>query len=286
MKLLITTQTIDKNDPILGFFHGWVKEFSKHFEEINVICLKEGEHNLPENVHVYSLGKEDYLRKRCDREVRNAGGISQVVASYFKKNSDNLNSFCKKERSDGKRSFLEEQIQKLKYTYRFYKYFWKLYVKKEVDFVFFHMGDILNIVAVPFFLIRKFKKTKFLWWKAYGHISVVGKLALLFCDDVVTSTYSGFPIKTSKRKIVGQAIDTKLFCLPSNNNVRNKEVLFVGRVTPIKYLETFIGVAKVLEKKGYSFTIVGPLDDKEYYEKLLSLSLGIKIQFVGSKNSK
>lgn len=58
MKLLITTQAVDKNDPILGFFHNWLREFSKHFEVIHVICLCEGEYDLPENVHVHSLGKE------------------------------------------------------------------------------------------------------------------------------------------------------------------------------------------------------------------------------------
>ena len=58
MKLLICTQAVDKEDPILGFFHGWIKELAKHFESIHVICLKEGIHTLPENVRVYSLGKE------------------------------------------------------------------------------------------------------------------------------------------------------------------------------------------------------------------------------------
>lgn len=58
MKLLICTQTIDKNDPILGFFHRWVEEFAKHFDAIQVICLKEGDHSLPKNVTVHSLGKE------------------------------------------------------------------------------------------------------------------------------------------------------------------------------------------------------------------------------------
>jgi len=58
MKLLITTQIMDRDDQMLGFFEQWVKEFSKHCEEVHVICLKEGTHDLPENVHVYSLGKE------------------------------------------------------------------------------------------------------------------------------------------------------------------------------------------------------------------------------------
>ncbi len=59
MRLLICTQMVDKNDPILGFFHGWLEELSKHFSEIQVICLKEGVHALPKNIHIYSLGKEN-----------------------------------------------------------------------------------------------------------------------------------------------------------------------------------------------------------------------------------
>ncbi len=58
MKLLIITQKINKNDPILGFFHGWIKEFSKHFDSIVGICLEKGEYDLPSNVRVLSLGKE------------------------------------------------------------------------------------------------------------------------------------------------------------------------------------------------------------------------------------
>lgn len=59
MKLLITTQKLDKNDPILGFFHNWVSEFAKHCEEVHVICLFKGEYSLPDNVRVFSLGKEE-----------------------------------------------------------------------------------------------------------------------------------------------------------------------------------------------------------------------------------
>lgn len=58
MRLLIVTQKVDKNDPILGFFHRWIIEFAKHVEHIHVVCLEEGEHSLPSHVHVHSLGKE------------------------------------------------------------------------------------------------------------------------------------------------------------------------------------------------------------------------------------
>jgi glycosyltransferase involved in cell wall biosynthesis len=58
MKLLITVQSIDTDEPLLGFFHSWVLELAKQFEEVHVICLWEGTHALPPNVYIHSLGKE------------------------------------------------------------------------------------------------------------------------------------------------------------------------------------------------------------------------------------
>lgn len=58
MKLLILTQKIDRNDTVLGFFHRWVEEFAKHCEQVTVIALGVGEYHLPQNVRVFSLGKE------------------------------------------------------------------------------------------------------------------------------------------------------------------------------------------------------------------------------------
>lgn len=58
MKLLIITQAVDQRDPVLGFFPRWIEEFAKHAEQVVVICLREGTHELPGNVAVHSLGKE------------------------------------------------------------------------------------------------------------------------------------------------------------------------------------------------------------------------------------
>ncbi|MBU6323776.1 glycosyltransferase family 4 protein [Patescibacteria group bacterium] len=58
MKLLIVTQAVDTEDPVLGFFVGWIRAIAKRAERVEVICLREGKHELPENVRVHSLGKE------------------------------------------------------------------------------------------------------------------------------------------------------------------------------------------------------------------------------------
>ncbi len=58
MKILIITQKIDSSDPVLGFFHNWVLKLAPNFDKVSVICLEKGRFDLPENVRVYSLGKE------------------------------------------------------------------------------------------------------------------------------------------------------------------------------------------------------------------------------------
>ena len=56
--LIIIAQKIDSNDDHRGFFIDWVKEFSQQFEKVSVITVAEGIYDLPQNVRVYSLGKE------------------------------------------------------------------------------------------------------------------------------------------------------------------------------------------------------------------------------------
>lgn len=58
VNLLVCTEAIDRNDPLLGFFHDWVQEFARHARRVHVICLGYGARNLPANVMEHSLGKE------------------------------------------------------------------------------------------------------------------------------------------------------------------------------------------------------------------------------------
>ncbi len=62
-KILIITQKVDKNDSILGFFHAWINEFAKQFENVTIICLWKGRYDLPNNVKVLSLGKEERVSR-------------------------------------------------------------------------------------------------------------------------------------------------------------------------------------------------------------------------------
>jgi glycosyltransferase involved in cell wall biosynthesis len=57
-KLLICTQVMDQTSSTLGFMHTWVRDLSRVYEHVTVICLYKGEVELPSNVKVISLGKE------------------------------------------------------------------------------------------------------------------------------------------------------------------------------------------------------------------------------------
>jgi len=100
MKLLIITQAVDTEDPILGFFARWIEEFAKHTERTEVICLKSGRSDLPENVRVHSLGKE-----------RVAAENTTIYGSVFRR---------------------------VRYVWRFLSLVWKL--RNEYDAVFVHMN--------------------------------------------------------------------------------------------------------------------------------------------------
>lgn len=56
-RLLVVTQTVDRQDPNLGFFHRWIEELSKK-AALHVIANKVGEHELPSNVEIHTLGTE------------------------------------------------------------------------------------------------------------------------------------------------------------------------------------------------------------------------------------
>jgi len=52
------TQKVDINDDLLGVYHSWIEMLAQKVEKVSVICLFKGQFDLPPNVSIYSLGKE------------------------------------------------------------------------------------------------------------------------------------------------------------------------------------------------------------------------------------
>lgn len=82
MRLLILTQTVDRDDPVLGFFHRWIEAFAAQTEGVEVICLREGRHSLPQNVRVRALG-EGYKLSRTLRLLWHCYAARQEYEAVF-----------------------------------------------------------------------------------------------------------------------------------------------------------------------------------------------------------
>lgn len=82
MKLLIITQKVNSQDPILGFFVSWIKKFAAQFEEVIVVAKEVGKYELPKNVRVISLGK--------DKEVGRFGQLLKLWEAVISEKYDRV----------------------------------------------------------------------------------------------------------------------------------------------------------------------------------------------------
>lgn len=230
MRLLIITQAVDRTDPLLGFFHRWVEEFAGRVDSVVVVCLREGDHHLPENVSVYSLGKEE--------------GVSRCA-----------------------------------YLVRFYTYIWGH--RSEYDAVFVHMNQLYVLLGgLIWWLLQK----RVVLWYAHGHVSLSLRVATLFVRRVVTSTESGFRLKSEKKVVVGQGIDTKRFHLCAKSYESGQlRLISVGRISPIKHYETLIRAVAELALRGVDVTAgivggVGAPGQETYVAELEKLAGDLKLE--------
>ena len=58
MRVLMLTRLVDHDDPRVGFTHAWVTALAARVAHLDVICQERGAVDLPSNVWLASLGKE------------------------------------------------------------------------------------------------------------------------------------------------------------------------------------------------------------------------------------
>lgn len=59
MRVLLIAEKLDKNDEKTSFFHGRIKDFAIECDELTVLVLEKNNYDLPSNVKVFSMGKEE-----------------------------------------------------------------------------------------------------------------------------------------------------------------------------------------------------------------------------------
>ncbi len=153
--------------------------------------------------------------------------------------------------------------------------------RNEYDAVFCHMSPWYVIVGAP---IWKWFKKPIAMWYIHRQVDLKLRIATILADTIFSSSKESFRIKSNKVNFVGQATDTDFFAKRTMMGVRDShaiKIISVGRITPIKNLETLFAAVAIL-RKDFPVTLecIGPAIsalDRDYEKKLWSLAQSLSI---------
>lgn len=81
MNLLLFNPATDVDDPVLGFTAVWIQALAQHCETIHVLTMRQGRLDLPDNISIYSVGKEKgYSEPR--RAIEFYRHLTQILANH------------------------------------------------------------------------------------------------------------------------------------------------------------------------------------------------------------
>lgn len=187
----------------------------------------------------------------------------------------------------------ESGKSKITYVYRLWKYSWR--ERKNYDSVFAHMSPLFVIYGS---LLWKSLGKKISLWYVHRNVDFKLRVATIFADVIFSATPESFRIKSPKVHFMGQAVPVDFYKRSENFPAKNTSIfsiVSVGRITPIKNLETLIEAANILRDKNFNchINLVGaPVvsSDFEYKEKLAALikkyNVGDTVTFIGSVPNK
>lgn len=167
--------------------------------------------------------------------------------------------------------------------------FWRqaLRLRRGTDLYFVVQGGPYPALLLPF---KVALRRPLYQWKAQPHISARMRFYARWCDDLVfTATSGSFPLALDKVKVVGHGIDTDLFSYQHGS--RDRDLIALGRVAPIKRLEVAIRAAAECRDRfgvGVGIDLVGSClpRDEGYRQSLVDLAaeLGLadKVRFEGA----
>jgi glycosyltransferase involved in cell wall biosynthesis len=170
-------------------------------------------------------------------------------------------------------------------TIEFYRILTRLLREHPYDACFAHIQALFAMMGAPLLKPRRIPIT--LW---YAHKAVTPRLRLAekLVDHVVTASPESFRIPSPKVHIIGHGIDTRRFTPVDMPDVPFT-ILTVGRVAPVKRLETIIEAARRLRDEGCDFRlrIAGVIypEHAAYAAELRKLveanDLGTVVEFTG-----
>lgn len=156
----------------------------------------------------------------------------------------------------------------------FYRILVTLLLTRRYDTCFAHMQQIFALMAAP--LLGLWRVPITLW---YAHKATPRSLvwAEKLVQHIVTSSPEGFRLTSRKLRVVGQGIDTNRFAPADRPDDALFTLISVGRIAPVKHLETLIDtVRRLYDELGWGevrLRIVGaPMaGDEAYADRLRQL---------------
>jgi glycosyltransferase involved in cell wall biosynthesis len=150
---------------------------------------------------------------------------------------------------------------------------------RQVDLVFAHMAPVFAICSAP---IARLSGVPTVLWYAHRQVTLELRLATSLVDWIVSPTRDGFRILTPKLRTVGHGVDVDLFQPQPPPADSVLEVLSLGRITPIKRLETLLEAVAFARSAGapIRLTTQGPAEgdgDRAYLERLRRQTESLKL---------
>lgn len=118
--------------------------------------------------------------------------------------------------------------------------------EEQIDGVFAHMFPQFAILAAPY---TKRNRIPLVLWYTHQHVSVQLRVAALVVDRILTASAETCRIASNKVKAIGHGIDTDHFASRSSGNPSTNILTSVGRISPVKNIETMIEALGILHRQ-------------------------------------
>lgn len=160
----------------------------------------------------------------------------------------------------------EHGASRLNYLRRLFRYvFFERY-----DHVFVHMNPEYIVLCGWWWRLRK---KRVLLWYTHKAVNLKLRIAEKLSTKIFTASRESFRLSSKKVKVVGHGIDVETFAYNTQiQSITSWRLLWVGRITPVKDLETIIrAVGEIRKNHSVTLDIIGePITDTDgEYQKII-----------------
>lgn len=166
---------------------------------------------------------------------------------------------------------------KLKRLARLYETLWHILRTEGLDVCFVHMHTAMTPICWP---LLQLHNVPIVSWYAHGHVDKTIPLTHLLSASIVSSCKAAYVYRQdAKVRYIGQGINETVFV--PKGIAKDWDILSVGRISPVKGLETLLRAVAELRDRGRNLScrLVGnaPAEHAAYLEHLKTLAQELKI---------